>query len=255
MPSDSTFTPSARGPTPLPRLNTATGFHNVTLHRAMAGSRLLRRITLGLLTRLELAIMAGHKERETLAAIKHGRQGRESLLSGNEAYTLFSIARAQAGLPGDMAEVGVFEGASAKLISIASSNTPLHLFDTFSGLPQPGTHEKAHLRSGLYAAGLPSVQAFLADRTNIQFHPGLFPASAQDCAERQYSFVHLDVDLESSTAACLAYFYPRLPPGGIILTHDYSYLNGVRAAFTTFLADKPERLIELPSSQALLVKR
>ena len=255
MPSDHALTRPVRIPTTPPRLQTALGFHNVALHRAMAGSRLLRRLTLGFLTRLELAIMAGHKDTEILAAIKLGRRGRESLLSGNEAFTLFSLARTQATLPGDMAEVGVFEGASAKIISIASANTTLHLFDTFSGLPEPGTREKAHLRSGLYAAGLPSVKAFLADRHNIQFHPGLFPESAIDCDERHYSFVHLDVDLESSTLACLAYFYPRLPPGGIILTHDYSYLDGVRAAFTHFLSDKPERLIELPSSQAILVKR
>ena len=255
MPSDQALTPLARVSTVLPTPKAGLGFHNVTLHKALAGSRFLRRMTLGFLTRIELAIMAGHKETDIIAALRLGRQGRESLLSGNEAFTLYSLARTQATLPGDMAEVGVFEGASAKIISIASSNTPLHLFDTFCGLPEPGAAEKAHLRSGLYAAGLPSVKAFLADRNNIQFHPGLFPGSAEDCEDRRYSFVHLDVDLEASTSACLAYFYPRLQPGGIILTHDYSYLDGVRAAFTAFLVDKPERLIELPSSQAMFVKR
>jgi hypothetical protein len=49
-------------------------------------------------------------------------------------------------------------------------------------------------------------------------------------------------------------FYPRMMPGGIILTHDYSYLNGVRAAFTEFLATRRERAIELPTSQAILIK-
>ena len=72
--------------------------------------------------------------------------------------------------------------------------------------------------------------------------------------DQRFSFVHLDVDLKSSTLACLEFFYPRMVPGGVILTHDYSYLDGVRAAFGEFLAGRREQPIELPSSQAMLVK-
>jgi O-methyltransferase len=53
---------------------------------------------------------------------------------------------------------------------------------------------------------------------------------------------------------CLEYFYPRMVPGGIILTHDYSYLEGVKAAFGEFLSARAERVIELPTSQAMIVK-
>ncbi|WP_158745185.1 TylF/MycF/NovP-related O-methyltransferase [Acidisphaera sp. L21] len=207
------------------------------------------------MARLELAILSGHKDSRVLSAIRTARAGRESLLSGNEAFTLFSMARAQSNMAGSMAEVGVYQGCSAKIISMASGNADLHLFDTFEGLPEPESSEKAWLRTGLYAAGLPSVQAFLADRQNISFHPGLFPQSAGYCPEARYSFVHLDVDLHASTLACLEYFYPRMVPGGIILSHDYSYLHGVKDAFAEFLAGKPESAIELPTSQAMLVKR
>jgi O-methyltransferase len=207
------------------------------------------------MARLELATLSGHKDGDVLSAIRSARQGRESLLSANEAFTLFSMARAQSRMAGAMAEVGVYQGCSAKLISVASSNADLHLFDTFEGLPEPERSEKTRLQTGLYAADLPSVQAFLADRQNISFHPGLFPRSAAACPESTYSFVHLDVDLRASTLACLEYFYPRMVPGGIILSHDYSYLHGVKDAFAEFLVGKPESAIELPTSQALLVKR
>jgi hypothetical protein len=40
-----------------------------------------------------------------------------------------------------------------------------------------------------------------------------------------------------------------------MLSHDYSVLSGVKQAFTEFLADKPEDLIELPSTQCLVIKR
>lgn len=189
-----------------------------------------------------------------LAAIRAARGGRESLLSGNEAFTLYSMARAQAALGGEMAEVGVYQGVSARLISQASGGAPLHLFDTFSGLPAPDADEHARMREGHYAASLSSVQAYMGDRPGVSFHQGLFPDTAGPITEKRFSFVHLDVDLKSSTLGCLGFFYERMLPGGVILTHDYSYLDGVRAAFDEFLADRPERVIELPSSQAMLVK-
>ena len=220
----------------------------------MAASGTLRRMTLGLMSKLELAILGGHKDVAALRTIRDARLGRESLLSGNEAFMLHSLARAQAGLQGDMAEVGVYQGCSARIISIASDGVPLHLFDTFSGLPEPGSSERDRLATGLYAAPLASVRAFLADRSGISFHPGLFPQTATNCPAKSFSFVHLDVDLKSSTLDCLDYFYPRMVPGGVILTHDYSYLEGVKAAFVEFLSMRAERLIELPTSQAMIVK-
>lgn len=225
------------------------------MHRLIAASRIVRSLSIGLLARIELAFLSGHKQADVLKAIKTARRGRESLLSGNEAFTVFSLARAQAALPGEMAEVGVYQGVSARLISEASNGAPLHLFDTYAGLPDVEDHEFDRMRKGHYAATLDSVQAYLRDRPDVQFYKGLFPDTAGPVEDRTFSFVHLDVDLKSSTLACLEFFYPRMIRGGIILTHDYSYLDGVRAAFTEFLLDRPERTIELPTSQAMLIKR
>ncbi len=229
-------------------------FDSARLHRLIAGSRLVRFLSIGMMARFELAFLAGHKETSVLAAIRQARRGRESLLSGNEAFTVFSLARAQSGLGGEMAEVGVYQGCSAKIITTASGGVPLHLFDTFAGLPEPDADEHDRMRVGHYGASLGSVRSFLADQVGIEFYPGLFPGTGGPVADRRFSFVHLDVDLRSSTLGCLEFFYPRMVPGGVILTHDYSYLDGVRAAFTEFLADKRERAIELPTSQAMLVK-
>ncbi|NLE39771.1 MAG: macrocin-O-methyltransferase, partial [Pirellulaceae bacterium] len=55
--------------------------------------------------------------------------------------------------------------------------------------------------------------------------------------------------------ACLEYFYPRMIPGGIILSHDYDILAGVMKAFHEFFADKPESIIELPTTQCMVVRR
>ena len=229
-------------------------FDSARLHRLIASSRAVRSLSIGLLARVELAFLAGHKQPDVLASIRTARRGRESLLSGNEAFTLYSLARAQAWLGGEMAEVGVYQGCSARIISQASDGARLHLFDTFCGLPAPDGDERARMREGHYAASLPSVQSYLEDRPGISFYKGLFPETAAPVASKRFSFVHLDVDLKSSTLGCLGFFYDRMLPGGIILTHDYSYLDGVRAAFDEFLVGRRERAIELPTSQAMLVK-
>ena len=248
------LSPAAAGGVPLTPVPRPKRFDSARMHRLIAASRTIRSLSIGLLARIELAFLSGHKEADVLAAIRAARRGRESLLSGNEAFTVFSLARAQAALDGDMAEVGVYQGVSAKLISMASDGGSLHLFDTYAGLPDVDADEYGRMRKGHYAASLPSVQAYLADRPNVSFYQGLFPDTAGPVEDRRFSFVHLDVDLKSSTLGCLEFFYPRMVPGGIILTHDYSYLDGVRAAYAEFLADRPERPIELPSSQAMLVK-
>jgi O-methyltransferase len=229
-------------------------FDSSLMHRLIAKSRFARSLSIGLLARLELRFLAGHKDHAVLDEIRGVRRGRESLLSGNEAFTLYSVARAQAGLDGAMAEVGVFQGCSARIISLASGGVPLHLFDTFAGLPEPDAQEHGRMRLGHYAASLAGVQDFLQDRPRVTFYEGIFPDTASECEETGFSFVHLDVDLKSSTRACLEFFYPRMVPGGVILTHDYSYLAGVRDAFTEFLEGRRERVVELPSSQAMLIK-
>lgn len=220
-----------------------------------ARSRTVRRLTVGMLARVELTILGGHKQPARMEAIRRVRRERESLLSGNEAFTLHSLAQAQRAVGGIMAEVGVFQGCSAKLVSLGGRPEELHLFDTFEGLPEPDAPERTSMNRGHYAATLEAVRAYLADQPNLHFHKGLFTGENVSCAGRRFSLVHLDVDLKEGTLACLRFFYPRMLPGGIIVSHDYSYLAGVREAFDEFLADRPERAIELPTSQAMLVKR
>ena len=226
---------------------------NRYLHRLYGSSRLARVVAMGIMARFELMSLGGHKSKDVLDLIRTTRRERESLLSGTEAFLVHSIARAQSKLEGSMAEVGVYQGCSAKLISKAAAGRALHLFDTFDGLPEPDVAERQHLRQSQYRSSLSSVRRFLEQEPGVVFHPGRFPATAAGLEDERFSFVHLDVDLKSSTRACLEFFHPRMVPGGVIMTHDYSFLDGVREAFAEFLVGRSGQLIELPTSQALLV--
>jgi hypothetical protein len=39
-----------------------------------------------------------------------------------------------------------------------------------------------------------------------------------------------------------------------MLSHDYGLLSGVESAFQKFFADKPENIIEQPTTQCMVVK-
>jgi hypothetical protein len=223
--------------------------------RIVSRSRILRRLTIGAYARLELLILRGHKNQATVSKIRRCRRQAESLLTGNEAFFLFSLARAQSNLEGAMAELGVYQGSSAQIICEAKQQRPLYLFDTFCGLPQPAEGETRMLMRGQFSADLAAVRTLLGGYAHVRFCPGLFPQSAETADEVRFSLVHLDADLYTSTLAGLKFFYPRMVPGGIIIAHDYSTLPGVMQAFTEFLTNKREALIELPTTQAMIVVR
>jgi hypothetical protein len=153
-----------------------------------------------------------------------------------------------------MAELGVYQGSSARILCEAKGGCPLHLFDTFAGLPTPGESEALVLAPGQFSAPLAAVRTLLNEYDGVHFHVGVFPESCATAVQEQFNLVHIDVDLYASTLAGLQFFYPRMVRGGIIISHDYSMLPGVARAMNVFLADKPERLIELPTTQAMLVK-
>lgn len=62
---------------------------------------------------------------------------------------------------------------------------PLHLCDTFDGLPAPAAqcHEGAVLRPGQFGAGLEGVERHLAGYPAVFYHPGRFPESVKACTE------------------------------------------------------------------------
>ncbi len=178
---------------------------------------------------------------------------RNLLLSHGEACQLISAVKATQKVRGDMAEVGVAYGASARLIADHSPERPLHLFDTFDGLPAPGSGDSPKFVAGQFKSSLEDVRRYLSAR-NVYFYQGLFPSTAGPVEDKVFSFVHLDVDLYESTLASLEFFYPRLSPGAILISHDYLTSEGVNVAFREFFADKPEPVIELTGYQCMFVK-
>jgi len=220
----------------------------------LGGGR-LERLMLRAWSRLQFSAFRGRKDAHIVALLEDIHREKRSLMSAFEQFLVYSVARAQRSLPGAMAEVGVYRGASAKLICEVKGDKVLRLFDTFAGLPDAHEQDRGVHRTGQYTSSLDEVRAYLAKYDNVEFHPGLFPDSAVGLCEQQYCFAHFDVDLYESTRACLEYFYPRMIRHGIILSHDYGILAGVEQAFREYFADKPEAIIEQPTTQCMVVKQ
>ncbi len=181
---------------------------------------------------------------------------RETLVWVNEGYQIAQAVLATRKIKGDIAEVGVYRGGTAKIISHYKGNKKLHLFDTWEGLPQPTkTRDAAIHYKGMFNTPFEEVEAYFAEDKNVFFYKGFFPKETGDAIKTvKFSYVNLDVDLYKDTLACLKFFYPRMNKGAILTSHDYSALPGVYDAFQEFFQDKPEPIIELSGSQALIVK-
>ena len=183
------------------------------------------------------------------------RSETELLIEDIEAYHIYMAVKRTQKVPGDIAEVGVFKGGSAKIICLAKGDKTLHLFDTFEGLPQVDEIDMVWpFYEGKFAVSFEDVKEYLRPEKNVHIYKGIFPETAGPIADLRFSMVNLDVDCYESTKQALEFFYSRMSPGGIILSHDYINTPGVTKAFDDFFEGKPEPVLETAGSQCLVVK-
>jgi O-methyltransferase len=194
------------------------------------------------------------QRRPVLDLIRKIKGETRMILDDNEAYQISMAVKRTEKVQGDLAEVGVFMGGSAKLICESNGGKPLHLFDTFEGIPKVEEIDQPAFYQGQFSASVEKVKNYLNEYPNIYFYKGIFPFTAKPVENKIFSFVHLDVDTYESTLACLEFFYPRMNHGGVLLSHDYVNHAGVKKAFDEFFEEKQEPIIEMSGTQCLVVK-
>jgi len=150
-------------------------------------------------------------------------------------------------IKGDIAELGVYKGETAKVIHNILPDKKLYLFDSFTGLPKQVIREDCDgtVRPQTVNFGSTSkneVLKYIKGNHNIEIREGIFPETAKDLNKNTFAFVHLDADLYQSTLDGLQFFYPLLEPGGSILIHDYNHnWEGVKKAVNEFEITIPEQ--------------
>ena len=171
----------------------------------------------------------------------------------NRFYSLWFVLEGlkNKNIVGNLAEVGVFKGETAKVIHYMLPERKLYLFDSFSGLPAQVIREDCDgtIRPQTVSFEQTSkteVEKYINGNENVEIREGIFPETAQGLEENTFAFIHLDADLYQSTLDGLNFFYPKLTPGGSILIHDYNHnWEGVKKAVDEFEQTVPEQFIEL----------
>jgi O-methyltransferase len=184
----------------------------------------------------------------------------------------FSVVRR--GIPGDLVECGVYGGANAAAmcrgmmdayaerwrpgaLPIEIKDRRVHLFDTFTGIPQAGPEDKEFLHvghePGLSACSVEGVQSHMAEwglpGNLFLYHEGDFDDTVEDALnpwdvkispERgayipEIALLRVDGDLYRSTAAAMKLF-KNVSPGGWICVDDFD-LSGCRQAIMEMYHD------------------
>ncbi len=177
------------------------------------------------------------------------KAGIESLLDPARFLALTVLIRhAAKSSPADFIELGVYKGGSAALTALVLRATelvrPLHLCDTFAGMPKTLDWE-FHKEFDFADTSLESVSTRLAKLDSgfpFHFHRGLFSQTLPALADRRFCFAHVDADLYESVLQACQFVYPRMAKGGFILFDDYgaSTCPGAKRAVDEFFADKLE---------------
>jgi O-methyltransferase len=165
---------------------------------------------------------------------------------------------------GNVAELGVYQGDFAKNIHSVFPDRSLYLFDTFQGFSQ---QDREVDRGGGFSSAAEDfsdtsvnlVLEKMAHPEKVIIRAGYFPESIQETDLKEcFAFVSIDADLYKPIYDGLAFFYPRLSPGGFIFVHDYNNKDypGVKAALRKYCEEEKISCFPLvdPCGTAVLTK-
>jgi hypothetical protein len=152
-------------------------------------------------------------------------------------------------IDGDFAELGVWKGNSAAILAVfaAESGRRLFLFDTFAGFDRRDLiGDDKDQKVGFEDTSIDFVRESVGHDEITTYVKGYFPDSiTAEVAERRFALVHLDCDLYVPMKAALEFFYPRMPPGGTLILHDYS--SGIWPGATHAIDEFCEAVGEYPT--------
>ncbi len=181
--------------------------------------------------------------------------------SEERKFALKEFSKSLNNIDGAIAECGSYVGVSAWFIANEMPDIDFYLFDSFEGLSEPGNLDQSP--SGIYQWEKGDMQTTedvlkrnLRKFPNIHIMKGWIPSRFSEIETLKFRLVHIDVDLYQPTLDSLEFFYRRTNSGGMIVMDDYGFQNcpGAYKAANDFMADKPEKIIHLPTGQGLIIR-
>lgn len=183
-----------------------------------------------------------------------------TLVSSDRCYILWRTLLQASHLPGAVLECGVFRGGTALLVADTlradQPDRPIHLFDTFEGMPQTDNGIDRFEKGDLGTTSYEGVRALLSPYRSVHIHAGFIPDTFAGLDLDRIAWAHVDVDTYRSVLDCIEFVYPRLVPGGYLVFDDYGFpscASARRAVDEAFVAT-PEVPLVLPTGQCLVLK-
>jgi hypothetical protein len=165
-------------------------------------------------------------------------------------------------IAGCMVECGAWQGGASGMMALAHLADgipfrPLHLFDSFTGLPEPDARQDGgiaveyadgkafgNLVSIGQCVGSLEINQYLINQVIkypqelTHYHVGWFQDTVSSVAEKigPIALLRLDGDWYESTKICLEAFYPQMSSGGIVVIDDYGKWPGCRKAVDEFMS-------------------
>src|SRR6185437_369283 len=163
-------------------------------------------------------------------------------------------------IPGAIVECGVLDGGTAALMAHGLKDRPVHLFDSWEGLPQMS---KKDGDAGMWVGdvvGSPRrvvsvLRALNVDMSRVTFHKGWFDRTFPAANIPQIALLHIDADFYESVKLALETWEPRVSPGGCIQIDDYSSFIGCRRAVDEYLMKRPHLKLETFKKIAFFIRK
>ena len=148
---------------------------------------------------------------------------------------LLRLLKETENINGDVVEVGVYHG-SKFLLFCQNTKRMCHAIDSFIGMAEPEENDGAYPKGKFNVGGPGRLLKLTKHMDNATIHAGWIPEILPDI--KKISFIHIDVDTRRPTAQSLAWAWPRVVPGGILVCHDFirdTYEVGCRFAYKDFI--------------------
>jgi O-methyltransferase len=168
-------------------------------------------------------------------------------------------------VPGDFAEIGVFQGAAFRRVATlaAAQNRLAHAFDSFRGMDEPSVHDGQQYPKGKFDIGGPErfvalMEAAEVPRDAYRLWPGYVPACFAGCpGDLRFALAILDLDHYEPTVEGLRWLAPRIVPGGLLALDDWLPATDLLAtrAIKEFLAQRPPFAVVAEMNQQIILRR
>ncbi len=167
-------------------------------------------------------------------------------------------------VPGDFIEIGVFRGDSFQHIVRCAKTLKrqAHAFDSFYGMNEPGANDGKYYPKGkLSVGGVSNFQKEMRERDietkDYKCWPGFIPTCFEGF-DKPVALAFVDVDQYLPTKVALAWVWPRLSSGGILICDDYFRGRKILSSraideFVRTLSPLDATVLECTNSQLVII--